>query len=54
MSYSRAKKQLFARVYGNSEAASYCEMKSKKGVKGISSRRDLLPIMLFSGSKKGI
>jgi hypothetical protein len=44
---------LYLRVYGKDEAAFHSEKKSKKGAKSIGSGRDLLPIMLFSGPKKG-
>ena len=44
MSFSRPKRLLFPRVYGKSEAVLHCGKKSKKGVKGINSGRDVLPM----------
>jgi hypothetical protein len=54
MHFSRAKKQLFARVYGKGKATLYCEKNSKQGLKSIRCGRDQLSITPFSGPKKAI
>jgi hypothetical protein len=54
MHFSRAKKQLFARVYGKGKATLYCEKKSKQGLKSIRCVRDLLSMTLYSAPKTKI